>query len=117
MAAKRQFKGRSKILIFLFTCAATVVISGGFLFAADQTPPVAARYRVFTLNHISAEQGKKYLADAGLGTVSQLPGVNALLVTAQAEELVKASALIELVDAEQIFNIKEVPSAPEAARF
>jgi general secretion pathway protein D len=117
MAAKRQFKGRSKILILLFTCAATVVISGGFLFAADQIPPVAARYRVFSLKHISAEQGKKYLADAGLGTVSQLPGVNALLVTAQAEELVKASALIELVDAEQIFNIKAIPSAPEAAHF
>ncbi|MBN1393356.1 MAG: hypothetical protein JW947_11225 [Sedimentisphaerales bacterium] len=114
MAAKRQFQGRSKAMFFLLTCAATVVLSGGFIFAAEQTPPVAARYRVFPLKHISAEQGKKYLAEAGLGTVSQLPGVNALLVTAQAEELVKASALIELVDAEQIFNIKAIPSAPEA---
>jgi type II secretory pathway component GspD/PulD (secretin) len=58
------------------------------------------------LRHISAEQGKKYLAEAKLGTVSQLPGPNALLVTAQRRELIKASAILKLVDARETFVIK-----------
>ncbi|GAI33373.1 unnamed protein product, partial [marine sediment metagenome] len=50
-----------------------------FLFAAEQGDASGpARYRVFSLRHISAEQGKKYLAEAGIGIVSQLPSPNTL---------------------------------------
>src|SRR4030042_2251470 len=113
MKAKRQspgwltpFKGCEKAKAFTVICAVTVVLSSSCLCAFGETSPKAevaaergaasgvARYRVFPLKHISAEQGRKYLAEAGVGTVSQLPGVNALLVTAQAEELVKASAVL-----------------------
>ena len=129
MVAERQFQGCGKALVganrpavarkvFIFICAVAVVLSGSCLFAVEQGAAAgAARYRVFSLKHISAEQGKKYLAEAGVGTVSQLPGVEALLVTAQPEELIKASAILELVDAEEPFYIKAIFPASEVAKF
>ena len=134
MKAERQspgwltpFQGCGKVKVFIFICA--VVLSGSCLFVFGEISPkgdvateqgavsAVARYRVFSLKHISAEQGKKYLAEAGVGTVSQLPGVNSLLVTAQSEDLVKASAILKLVDAEEPFNIKAIFPASEAAKF
>jgi hypothetical protein len=112
MAAERQSRGRWKAKVVI--CAIVFFLSGSFIFAAEQG---IARYRVFSLKHISAEQGKKYLADAGLGTVSQLPDVNALLVTAQAEELIKASAVLNLVDTEQLFGIKAITPASGVVSF
>jgi type II secretory pathway component GspD/PulD (secretin) len=125
MKAERQspgwltpFQGCGKVKVFIFICAVTVVLSSSCLFAVEQgAAPVVARYRVFSLKHISAEQGKKYLAEAGVGTVSQLPGVDALLVTAQPEELIKASAILELVDAEEPFYIKAIFPASEVTKF
>ncbi|MHC4891069.1 MAG: secretin N-terminal domain-containing protein, partial [Planctomycetota bacterium] len=88
---------------FVFILAATLLLCGGYVFAADSGPP---RYRVFTLRHISAEQGKEYLAEVKIGTVSQLPGSNTLLITAQRRELIKASAILKLVDSKEPFVIK-----------
>ena len=116
MAAERQFQGRWKAKVFI--CAMIAVLSGNSLFAAEQeAAPVVARYRVFSFKHISAEQGKKFLAEVGLGTVSQLPGRDVLLVTAQPEDLVKASAILGLVDAEEPFDIKAIFPASEAAKL
>jgi type II secretory pathway component GspD/PulD (secretin) len=136
MKAERQsrgwltpFQGCGKVKIFIFICVVTVVLSGSCLPVFGETSPKGdvvaeqgaisgvARYRVFSLKHISAEQGKKYLAEVGVGTVSQLPGVNTLLVTAQPEELVKASAILELVDAEESFDIKTIFPASDVAKF
>jgi len=39
------------------------------------------RYRVWTLRNITGQRGRDYLAQAGVGTVSQLPGTDTLLVT------------------------------------
>lgn len=113
--AKRPAVAR-KVLNFI--CAVTVIMSGSYLSAAEQgAAPGVARYRVFSLKNISSEQGKKYLAEAGVGTVSQLPGVNVLLVTATPEELIKASAILGLVDANEPFSIKAISTAAEAAKF
>jgi type II secretory pathway component GspD/PulD (secretin) len=134
MMAERQsrgwltpFQGCGKAKVFIFICAVTVVLSGSCLFAAEQgAASGVARYRVFSLKHISAEQGKKYLAEAGVGTVSQLPaaaawapslGREVLLVMAQPEELIKASAILELVDAEEPFYIKAIFPASEVTKF
>lgn len=125
MVAERQFQGLGEAFvgakrpvvarkIFILICAVTVVLSGSCLFAVEQgAASEAARYRVFSLKHISAEQGKKYLAEAGVGTVSQLPGLDALLVTAQPQELIKASAILGLVDTEELFYIKAIFPASE----
>lgn len=115
MAAERQFSHRGYGKIFVFICAIIVALSGTFLFAAEQGDASGpARYRVFSLRHISAEQGKKYLAEAGIGIVSQLPSPNTLLVTAPPKELIKANALLKLVDAEELFHIKAIFSSSEA---
>jgi len=118
MITERQIQGRGKAKVFVVICAVVVFLCGSFLFAAEQgAVSVAARYRVFSLKHVSAEQGKKYLDEAGLGTVSQLPGVNALLVTAQPEELIKATVILELVDAEETFDIKAITFASGIANL
>jgi len=124
MAAKISYSkgsGSCKAGAFVFVLAATLFLCSSYVLAADSVRnkssgtsngtemganSVPPRYRVFTLRHIPAEQGKKYLAEARIGTVSQLPGLNALLVTAQRGELIKASAILKLVDAKEPFVIK-----------
>ena len=115
MVAKRQFSCQGYGRFLAFICAVTVVLSGSYLPATEQAGSSGlARYRVFSLKHISAEQGKKYLADARIGTVSQLPSPNTLLVTAQPAELIKATSLLKLVDAKEQFVIKAILPSSEA---
>jgi len=58
--------------------AVTFLLFSNNPFAAAQGTSRPGRFRVFDLKHISAEQGKKYLAEIGIGTVSHLPGTAAL---------------------------------------
>ena len=101
--------------VFVFVLVVTVLSAGSYLLAAEGNssgePRLSegrggpARYRVFSLKHISAEQAKGYLAQANiLCTASQLPGADALLVTAQPPELIKASDVLKLVDTEGLQN-------------
>jgi type II secretory pathway component GspD/PulD (secretin) len=76
-----------------------------------------ARYRVFSLRHISAQKGKEFLAEAKIGTVSKLPGANMLLVTAQPQQLIKASAILKLVDVEEEFAIRTISPAPSVRDY
>lgn len=104
-------------------CATIVGIAlcSSILFAAEQSGTnrvgVGAelvRYRVFSLRHISAAQGRMYLAEAKMGTVSQLPSANMLLVAAGPAELIKISTLLKIVDADELFCIKAIFPASEA---
>ncbi|UCE98980.1 MAG: hypothetical protein JSV82_07300 [Planctomycetota bacterium] len=114
MVVKRLFSFWVQARVLIFVCAVIVALSIPFAFAAEQEAvPELKRYRVFSLRHISAEQGKDYLAQADLGTVSQLPGANSLLVTAEPADLIKASAILSLVDAEEQFYIKAIFPASE----
>jgi len=70
-------------------------------------------FRIITLKHISAEQGKKFLGEVGVGTVSQLSGSPALLVTGKAEDVAKAKAILDLVDAPEEFAIRSLPAVSE----
>ena len=67
-------------------------------------------FRIFTLKHISPEQGREYLGRIGLGTVSQLSGSPSLLVTGEPEDVAKAKAVLGLVDASQGFSVKTLGS-------
>ena len=97
--------------LILFS-AVFVLLAGGYLPAAEETSePKVTRYRVFSLKHISSDKGKEYLAQLKIGTVSKLPGANVLLVTASPRELIEASAILKLVDAEEEFAIKQIPAA------
>lgn len=83
------------------------------LMLSRKTAPEPARYRVFALKRISVEQGKKYLTDAKIGMVSQLPGVNMLLVSAQRPDLNKASAILKLVDSTEEYAVKTLTGASQ----
>ncbi len=80
-------------------------VSGADPCDAAQMP----RYRVFSLRKVTPEQGRQYLADANIGTVSQIPGTATLLVTGSGEDLVKAAALLKLVDTNQPFTVRTLP--------
>jgi len=113
--------GSRKVGSVVFILAVTVLLANSFILAAEavKRPTVEpsaglTRYRVFSLKHISVEQGNKFLTEARVGTVSQLPGTNTILVTAQPDELIKASTILNLVDSERKFVIKAIFPASEA---
>ncbi len=113
MAEGRQLNALNYGRIFI--CAVSLVLNCNYLFGGEpEGNAELEHYRVFSLRNISAGQGKKYLAEIGIGTVSQLPGSNALLVTAQPRELIKASAILKLVDSNEQFVIKVIFPASQA---
>ncbi len=69
---------------------------------------------IFTLKQISADQGKLYLAEAGVGTVSILPGTSALVVSAGPADLAKAKAILDLVDSTEAYVVKAVLTGANA---
>jgi type II secretory pathway component GspD/PulD (secretin) len=69
------------------------------------------------LRQISAEKGQEYLAEAGIGTVSVLPSPRTLLVTAKSEDLIKATAILNLVDSEQDYVMEGIFPASEASSW
>ena len=110
--------GSRKAGAFVFILVVSFMLGSSYLFAAERAAGSApALYRVETLKHISAEQGKKYLAEAEIGTVSQLPSPNTLLITAQPRELIKASAILRLVDSREKFVIKTILPASAAGNL
>ena len=93
--------------IFAFTAA--LLIFNNYLFAAEQTGvSKEPGYKIFSLKHISVEQGKKYLAEVMTGTVTHFPASSALLVTAEPRELTKAKAILDLVDGPEQFVVKSI---------
>jgi hypothetical protein len=118
----------------LFILTLTLVLASSYLLAADpvRSNPgsdrtsngtvsgsitAQARYRVFALKHITSEQAKKLLVEAKLGTVSQLPAANMLLVTAQPRQLIKASAILKLVDTKTPVVMKAILPASAAGNL
>jgi len=87
------------------------------LFAAEQAATGGSEtvgHKFFTPVHTPAAQGKKFLNELKLGTVSQFPGTNALLLTGQPAELDKAIAVLTVVDAKERFGIRAIHPASAA---
>jgi len=104
-------------IAFLVFLVLNLFSNGSYLLAADQKDPLGpVGVKGFSLKHISAEQGKKFLAELKLGTVSQLPGTNMLLLTARPGEIAKAAVLLDLVDvdAKEQFVMKAICPASQA---
>lgn len=140
MAVKKSYQRNAgfgalrRILLRLgkpFILSVTLVLASSYLLAADPvrsnpegaqtsngadsgSAPVQARYRVFAFRHISTEQARKFLVEAKLGTASKLPAANMLLVTAQPRQLIKATAILRLIDAATPFVMKAILPASAA---
>jgi len=102
--AKQRFccEGFGKFLVLSVT-----LLFSNYPLAAQQgaSEPL---FRVFPLKYISVEQGRKYLADIKIGTVSHIPGSAALLVRGQPDELLKVMAILNLVDCQGQFAVRTV---------
>jgi len=76
-------------------------------------PAVPLRYRVFNLKHITAEQAVEYLQMVNIETKKQILNTNMLSVSAEVNCLVKASELINVVDAPEKYMIKTITLPPD----
>ncbi len=107
----------SSVLCFLFS---VIFLCNSYLLAKPAPPPVfrqeyageTPQYKIFTLTNISADEGAKFLAEVKIGTVSKFPGgSNALLITAEPSELTKATSILTLVDAKELFCVRMITPA------
>ena len=106
MAKQRFFRG---IYCRIFVLILTFLLASNYLFAKEQTDTSERPgYDIFPLKHISVELGKEYLSKLRIGTVSHFPNSSTLLVTAPRRELIKAKAILNLVDGQETFAIEEV---------
>ncbi|MEJ2703353.1 MAG: secretin N-terminal domain-containing protein, partial [Sedimentisphaerales bacterium] len=97
MKEKNRFPGGGHIGILALVVA--LLFSSNYVVAGQQTaPPKEANFKIFSLKHISVEQGEDYLAKFVTGTITHFPGSSTLLVTAQPGELAKAQILLNLLD-------------------
>jgi len=113
MMMERRFSHGGMGYSWSFNLILAVIFSlcSSCLFAAEQSSTSGTvQHKFFPLNHIQAKQGRQYLAELNIGTVSQIPGTNALLVTAPPNELTKAIAILQVVDSSEQFAIKTISS-------
>jgi type II secretory pathway component GspD/PulD (secretin) len=75
------------------------------------------RHRAFLLKYISPQQGKQFLADANITNISQINDSNTLVITAKPDVLVKAAALLAMVDSREKYVVKILLAASEANRM
>ncbi len=106
-----RFSQKSGGRIFAFFAGVLLLFGWGFSAVYGAS---GGGFRIFTLKHISAEQGVKYLSDVGIGPVSGLSGSPSLLVTGKPEDVARAKAVLDLVDAQQQFGIKAMGASLKA---
>jgi general secretion pathway protein D len=95
-----------------------LLLGGGPLFALEGTiPSGAVRHEVIPLSHIGPERGREFLVRLKIGTASQLPGTNTLLVTGDPGELQKAVAILGIVDNRTEFDIRRLGPAWDARKM
>lgn len=111
MLVKKQFNRRPVGIFLIFTLI--LCVFSGLLFGEEQTAS-APRYRVFPLKNISGLQGREFLENTGIGTVSLLPAnPNTILVTASQADLVKATSILNLIDVNSEFMYGVICPASE----
>jgi general secretion pathway protein D len=101
----------------LLVLSTALLIFSNCLLAAQGGASESMQYKIFPLKYIPVERGIKYLADVGIGTVSSFPGSSALLVTANPDELIKAMAILNLVDSQGQFEVSGISGASVGKNF
>jgi general secretion pathway protein D len=103
-------KSRGRIVALI----ACFFLLSGLGFSTVYGASGAGGFRIFTVKRISAEQGLKYLSEAGIGSVSHLSGSASLLVTGSPDDVARAKVLLDLVDVQQNFAVKVMGSSLKA---
>ncbi|MFH1370135.1 MAG: secretin N-terminal domain-containing protein [Planctomycetota bacterium] len=108
----------NSVVLLIFT----ILFGCSTLLADEQSwtgspSPQPDKYRVFLLRFISAHDGLQFLDDANIKTASVLNDNKTLLVTAQPDVLIKAAALLNLVDSSEKYAVRALLPASEANRM
>lgn len=112
---ERRFFRTERYRALTVVLLAMGLFATGPLFAFDGDASAGeADHKVILLKHISPAKGKEFLTRLKIGTANRLPGTDALLVTGEPGELIKAVAVLKVVDAPGEFDIKELASASAA---
>jgi hypothetical protein len=91
------------------------LVCGCSIVPADRDPSAEQlQRRVFVLKQITANQAKIFLSRSGFDTISCVPVYNTLLVEGSPHELVKVDAILDLVDANEKYVIKDLAPASTA---
>ncbi len=95
------------VLCVLLCCSAPLLATEGAAVSGT------TGHAVFSVQHITPEQGRDFLSRLSIGTVSRMPGVNSLLVTGDEADLRKAAAVLDLVDSRTKFDVRVLgPAMP-----
>ncbi len=97
-------------LIFLVFCT----LCSGPLWAFGPTGSSSAGHHMYELKHISPSQGIAFLKRLNLGTATNMPCTKTLLITGGADVCQKAVAVLDLVDASEQFDVRQIASASSA---
>jgi general secretion pathway protein D len=99
---------KSLCMYALMVCALLLVTTFSFADAQQNS----STWDLFSFNHITAEQGRKCLADAQVGDISHLPNSPTVLVTSSnAVNLQKARVVKDIVDCTEEYAVKIIPSS------
>ena len=90
----------------IWACIVLVMGSRSVWAGESTSPSTAVTHKVYAPKSISAEAAKLYLSRLGLGTVSQLPGTNGLLITGDPSDLSKAQTVLKLVDVDRAYDVR-----------
>ncbi len=114
MTGRNSFCKRQCQAIAFAVLGLSMLCSGPLLALDFDALEGTARAKFVPLTHLTQEQGQQFLARLKLGTVSPMPGTNALLVTAGPQELRKAVAVLDVVDSPKQYDIKQLGVASAA---
>ena len=78
---------------------------------SDSTQSELSKQQVFNLEHISSEQSITFLSQLDLDEVSFVPKTGTVLVKGSAEQIRRASLVLDLVDAKEDFAIQNLGPA------
>ncbi|MBN1124766.1 MAG: hypothetical protein JXA82_07155 [Sedimentisphaerales bacterium] len=100
--------GKFRLIGFLTILASAGVLSS-LLWAQNGSSTAAPRSRVYRFKHITTDQAKAFLAQAGLTCeLTELPR-NALIVTStNSDVLIKSSSLFDVVDSTNPYTVTEI---------
>jgi general secretion pathway protein D len=85
-----------------------VIILASWVSAQDTA--VSERFMSRSVRNISPEQAIRYVAQTNLGTASQIPNTQTILITAETSVLAKARVLLELVDSKEQYTVVLMPA-------